>query len=129
MVVTACTSSDYRKVSSACPIARQKVDITIPDSESAGTATVGISGRIIRMSYDVPQLDGAVTVTVALSDEDGTSLYSIGSIAENAKTNDNAMVAAATPHGIVFTGTLTIMVTATGAQTGDKLVSVILHFL
>ena len=129
MVVTACTSLDYRKVSSACPVARQKVDVVIADGETVGTATVGISGRIIRASYDIPALDGDVTVTVALSDEDGTSLYSKASVAEGAKTNDAAMVAAATPHGIVFAGTLTITVTATGAQTGDKLTSVILHFL
>jgi len=131
MAVTACTSLDYRNVSKACPVARQKVDVTIPDESDTGSTTIGVVGRIIRMSYDVPALDGAATtVTVALSDEDGTSLYSKATIAEGAKTNDAGMVAAATPHGVVFAGTLTITVTASAAQTnGAQLISVILHFL
>lgn len=131
MAETACITTDYRNSSPSNPISRRKVDITIPKDDTVGTATAGINGRIIRISYDVPALDGvATTVTSVLSDEDGTALYTKSAIAEGVKTNDNGMVAAATPHGIVFVGKLTITATASAAQTtADVLISVILHVI
>lgn len=131
MAVTACTSADNRKESAANPIARRKVDITIPDEDTVGTVTFGVNGRIIGLTYDVPALDdGANTVTFVLSNEDGTALYTKATIPDAAYTQDRSMVGAASPNGIAFAGDLTITATASAAQTeGDTLISVILYIL
>jgi len=131
MAVTAITTLDNRNVSPSCPVACHKVDVTIPDESDTGSSTIGFSGRVVRMTVDVPALDGvATTVTVTLKDEDGTTLYNKASIAEGGKTVDAGMVAAATPHGVVFSGTMTVTVLASAAQTtAAVLVSVMLYII
>jgi len=127
---TLAESFDYRKISTACPVARMVVPVTILDGATNGQTKIGFSGRIKKLKYDVPDMTGVATLQVDLLDEDGTSLYQKSGIAENAiSVYDVSMVAAGTPHGIVFAGTLTIKCTAsTGAQTGDQLIKVVLIY-
>lgn len=81
------------------------------------------------MIYDVPDLTGAGTLTIDLLNEDTTNLYTKAAIAENAKTVDISMVAAATPDGIPVCETVTVKATASaGAQTGDQTINVIIYY-
>lgn len=117
-MVTATTEFDQKR-DMPFPIRRKVVPVTIAADGTIGTTNIGLNGRIIKMIYDVPALvDGAHTVTIAILDEDTTSHYSKATLPDATITVDNTMVAAATPHGVVVAGTMTVKATASGAQTG-----------
>jgi hypothetical protein len=129
MVVTVITTFDQRR-DKAYPVARRVIPITILNTESSAEVTEELSGRIIKMIYDIPNLTGAGTVTIDVLDEDDSTYYQKAAIAENAKTVDVGMVAAATPHGIAVAGAVTFVATASaGAQTGDQLINVIVYIM
>lgn len=130
-MTTVATNIDVTNQSPAKDVKRMVVPVTILDTASSGEKDVGFIGRILKMKYDVPDLTGAGTLTVDLLDEDDTSLYQKAAIAENAiSAYDVGMVAAATPHGIVYAGVLTVKCTASaGAQTGDQLINVVIIYI
>lgn len=129
MVATVLTTLDQRR-DPAYPMGMRVIPITILATASSGEATIGLSGRILKMVYDVPNLTGAGTLTVDVLDEDDSSYYQKTTIAENAKSVDVGMVAAATPHGIPVAGSVTFVATASaGAQATDMLINVIVYII
>jgi hypothetical protein len=128
MVTT--TSNFDQKRDKAYPVRRKVVPITIAAEGTIGSTTLDLNGRVIKMIYDVPALVGAATtVTFAILDEDTTSHYSKATIPEGAVTVDSTMVAAATPHGVVVAGAMTIKATASAAQTGAAAAINVIIFL
>jgi len=129
-MTTLCTDLDYRNVSSATPVARKVVTVTILNTASSGTANAAIIGSILTVVCDVPDLTGAGTMALDILDEDTTAIFAQkAAIAENAKTVVQYQ-AAATPHGAIVNGTVTFKCTASaGAQTGDQTINLIIYYL
>lgn len=100
-------------------IQRYTVSIDIADGQTVGnSAAVELNGHLNGVLVNAPQLDGAVTLTVAVLDSDGFTVFSQASIAENSKTaifiDSNNF-----PLALPLSGNHTIRVTASGAQSGD----------
>lgn len=99
---------------------RYSVSIAIADGQTVGTATdVPLNGILKGVLVDAPQLDGAVTLTVAITDVDGFTVFSKASIAENAKTA-TYLDTNSRPLELPLSGNHTITVTASGAQSGGN---------
>lgn len=99
-------------------IQRHTTTITVADGETVGTESVeNINGFIVGILVNVPQLTGTTTITLALTDSDGYTLFSKATIAENQKT----VTLADTnnhPLRIPTSGELNYTVTQTNAQSG-----------
>lgn len=101
-------------------IQRVVASITIADGETVGAdATNSLHGVLKGIHANVPQLDGTTTVTVAITDADGFTVFSKAAIAENAKT-PIYVDANNQPLSIPVSGNHTITVTASGAQSGGN---------
>lgn len=106
-----------------------KVPITIADSATAGSlASIPINGIMKGYSITAPNLTGTVTVTLAITDVWGTTVYSKASIAENATTT-SFVDANNFPYELPLVGPITVTITASGAQTGDQSLSVIIYYI
>lgn len=109
------------------PVQRLKTPVTILDEGTTAYAdTAYLSGYIVGVMCDVPALDGTTTLTIAITDQDGFTVYSKATIAEGAKFTEfvdaNNML-----RRIPVAGVLRITCTATNAQTGgDKVIPVVL---
>lgn len=96
---------------------KQTVTIAAEGTTKADPTTRVLNGYLVGIQADVPALVGTTTLTLALTDEDGYTLYSKASIAEGAKftefADSNNVL-----RKIPLTGIVTITVTASNAQTG-----------
>lgn len=103
---------------SSFKIRRRKIAVTVADGQTVGSAdSPSISGKIRGIVADVPNLTGTTTITLALLDQDGATIYSKASIAESAKTA--AYIDANNyPLQIPVCGVVTARVTQTNAQSG-----------
>jgi hypothetical protein len=99
-------------------IQRYTKSVTVADGQTVGTInTDSLNGLIRGIIANVPQLTGTTTITLAITDQDGATVYSKASIAENAKTG--AYIDANNyPLQIPVSGVLTFTVTQTNAQSG-----------
>lgn len=103
-------------------IQRFKQTIDIADGQTIGNSVAANLNGILRgVLVDAPDLDGAVTLTVAVLLIDGAEEYTIfsqASIAENANT---AILVDANNHPLSrpLSGNIQIRVTASGAQADD----------
>lgn len=100
-----------------------KTTVSIANGQTVGQSTGNALNGVLRgIIVKAPQLDGSVTLTLDIIDEDGSvTMFSRASIAENqnsvilhdAQTAPNALV-------VPLSGVYTIQVTASGAQSGDN---------
>lgn len=101
-------------------IQRYTKTITVEDGETVGTALAeDLNGLIVGILIDVPDLTGTTTITLALTDVDGYSLFSKSSIAENQKTV-NLVDGNNHPLRIPVSGQLNFTATQTNAQSGSE---------
>lgn len=104
-------------------IQRYKKTIAIADGQTVGESTAeNLNGILRGFLVKAPQLDGTVTLTVAIISVDGSDEYTLiskASIAENANTP--VMVDANNIYmQIPLSGLTKIKVTASGSQSGDN---------
>lgn len=99
-------------------IQRYTKNVTVADGQTVGTAdTAELNGLIVGILANIPQCTGTTTVTLAITDADGFTVYSKATIAENAKTA--AFVDANNhPLKLPVAGVLTLTITQTNAQSG-----------
>jgi hypothetical protein len=99
-------------------IQRYTKNVVVADGQTVGTAdTVALNGIIVGILANVPQLTGTTTITLAITDADGFTVFSKASIAENAKT-PSFVDANNHPIRLPVAGVLTLTVTQTNAQSG-----------
>lgn len=108
------------------PIAKKLVTVTIDHTvhTTIGETDVLINGEIVGFVYDVPQLDGAVTVTFKLEDKDDIEYHTKAAIAENAKTYEK-LLPDTSPERFAFAGLATLQVTASGVQSATYDINVL----
>lgn len=118
-------SNDNR--SDKYPIAKKLVTITIDHTvhTTIGETDVSINGEIVGIIYDVPALDGSVTVTFKLEDKDDVEYHTKASIAENAKTYEK-LLPDTSPERFAFAGMATFQCTVSGVQSSTNDINVIL---
>lgn len=105
-------------------IARPVIAVTIPDTDTTITSSaVTLNGLLRGVTVVAPALTSSATLTVAVIDADGTTIFSKAAIPGNAKTA--IMIDANNyPLQVPLSGSHTIAVTASGAQTGAKAITV-----
>lgn len=94
----------------------QTVTILADGTTANAPTTRSLNGYLVGVLADVPALVGTTTLTIAITDAAGYTLYSKDSIAEGAKFTDFAD-ANNVLRRIPVSGILTITVTASNAQT------------
>lgn len=102
-------------------------DLAIVVGQTAGSITTPyLNGKIVGIMANVPNVSGSSTVTIAITDADGYTVYSKATIAENAKFS--AFIDANNqPLQLPVAGALTITVTSTTQQaTADSAVPMVL---
>lgn len=99
-------------------IQRYSKSVVVADGQTVGTIDTGsINGLIRGITANVPQLTGATTITLAITDANGATVYSKAAIAENAVFSAY-LDANNFPLQIPINGVLTLTVTQTNAQSG-----------
>lgn len=71
-----------------------------------------LNGRIRRVVFTLPNLDGTDTGTVTILDADGQTVYTKATVAESTSSNETTDLAVAGLH--------TIQIDTSGAQTANK---------
>lgn len=100
-------------------IGRKRIAVTIAAGETVGEETeIALNGILKGILLNVPALVGTTTLTLDILDEDGFTLYSKASIAEDAKTVI-FLDAQNNPLHIPLFGLSTVKCTASNAQTGQ----------
>lgn len=106
-------------------IQRYTKNVVVADTQTVGTAnTASLNGKIRGIVANVPQLTGVTTITLAITDQDGATVYSKAAIAENAVTGFY-IDANNYPLQIPVAGVLTLTVTQTNAQSGSAATTVV----
>jgi hypothetical protein len=91
------------------------------------TGTLEANGLLRGISVVVPNLDSTDTITLALLDSDGGTIYSKASIAESATTT--AYIDANDyPLQLPLHGTITISIITSGSQTADRTFKVNIYY-
>ncbi|MCK4791606.1 MAG: hypothetical protein KAV87_48185 [Desulfobacteraceae bacterium] len=110
------------------PVAKKHVAVTIDPAvhTTIGETDVLLNGEIVGLLYDVPALDGTVTVTFKLEDKDDVEYHTKASIAENAKTLEK-LLPDTSPQRFAFAGIATLQVTASGAQSSTNDINVLVY--
>lgn len=78
-----------------------------------------LNGILRRVVFVVPELDSTNTADVTLKDVDGYTVYSDTAVAENSTANETADLAVSGSH--------TLTVDTSGAQTADRTFTVVLY--
>lgn len=107
-------------------IQRYKTTLTIADGGTTATSSaVELNGLLKGITVVAPALTGSNTLTVAIKDADGTTIYSKASIAESATAT--AFVDANNhPLQLPLSGNHTITVTSSGTESPAVDVPVVL---
>lgn len=102
-------------------IQRVSATVAIADSQTVGSTAIArrLNGILRGVMVNAPQLDGTTTVTVDVLDSSSFVVFTKASIAENAKT-PIFIDANNQPLQIPLSGTYTVRVTASGAQSGGN---------
>lgn len=102
-------------------IQRWSQSITIAADGTTADTTASLNGILVGVMADVPALVGTTTLTIAITDAGGYTIFSKASIAEGAKY---AQFVDANNHPLrlPLSGNHTITVTASNAQTADDAV-------
>lgn len=110
------------------PVAKKLVTITIDPAvhTTIGETDVLLNGEIVGIVYDVPALDGTVTVTFKLEDKDDVEYHTKASIAEGGNTYEK-LLPDTSPERFAFAGMATLQVTASGVQSSAHDINVILY--
>lgn len=96
----------------------QTVTIAADGTTANANTTRALYGKLVAIKSLVPQLVGTTTLTITIKDENGVTIYTKASIAENA--GFGAYIDANNyPLSIPLDGILNIAVTASNAQTGQ----------
>ena len=108
-------------------IQRYTKEVTVLDGQTVGTIdTDSLNGLIRGIIADVPALTGTTTITLLITDQDGATVYTKATIAEEAATGFY-IDANNYPLQIPVSGILTLKVTQTNAQSGaDSIIPVTL---
>ena len=112
------------------PVAKKLVTITIDPAvhTTIGETDVLLNGEIVGIVYDVPALDGTVTVTFKLEDKDDVEYHAKASIAENTKTYEK-LLPDTSPERFAFAGMATLQCTVSGVQTSTNDINVLVYMM
>ena len=102
-------------------IQRWSQSITIAADGTTANTTASLNGLLVGVLADVPSLVGTTTLTIAITDAGGYTIYSKASIAEGGKFTQ-FVDANNHPLRLPLSGTHTITVTASNTQTGAEAV-------
>lgn len=112
-MTTKCTSVKPGETTS---VGREVFTITVADAADNGTSSgAAINGYIKNIVSDIADMTGVgTTATTALLDEDGTTLFSKASLAENTKTH----TVCTEDEEFNFCGVMKVKITQSAAQSG-----------
>lgn len=101
-------------------IKRKVFSVAIANGQTIGNSTAqALNGRLVGITSSVPDLDGAVTLTLTVLDAEGVTVFTKAAIAKNA-VYSQFIDANNHPLKLPLSGNHTVRATASGVQSGDN---------
>lgn len=95
-----------------------ELNFTFDATETVKSVKLSNNGFIKFLVFDLPNFTNAITGVVTILDKDGYTLYTSGSLAENAIATAGASIGAAVTGGIPVDYNYTMILTLSGAAGG-----------
>ena len=99
-----------------------KVSLTFGALDTVKSKLIMENGWIERMVIVMPNFSGAPTATIAVLDENGDTVWSLASVANNGTTIVGSDISASEKGGIPVDNKYTLQVTLTAAAAGTVVV-------